>query len=1379
MSSGKNISAIRLAVLGSAALMLSVWTLTNLAGLVGVQNGVVRFPLCLLLSLLILLRRKGRVIGRRKTWPAVVGAVAGAGAAVAGIVFRVHLLEWSGVLGLVGACLWWGLPDQRAGNLAAALSLLFFAHPIPSQVFAPLQFAMQYWSVAGSEWLLHVLNQRVWADGFVLHTGLSIYEVPAWCSGMRTATTVALVALGLGFLKRLSAQSCILLVLAALAQALVLNILRISAMVFFAPRIGPGAGMTFLHDTAGIIVLAGIGLVYLELMYLEHRREHQVRRRAELNPSWIEKLSEHPPIWRILIQNKWRILLILLVLGGVGELAWRSRPLHRAAMVRGVVEAFQESRQFALARKAAEQVRSVYRDDEQWALTILRILLLEGEYEKVLEGLDALPDGNPHFAAQKTILRAYSLMALDRLDEAVAEVHRLPEYIQASDPRVAMILAEMKYYAGDPEAVAQHVLMATNWGPNRDRIRDMYPYLRTHRKWDAITGSDSQESFTSLAPALCATEAYMNINDVPRVSELTANMVRRWPHDSRVLEPLFFLTAKFIDDNWESLFEAQFRRVVDRGTEVDALYLLFEKCYGLARPDLAWHLHERLSELDAGHPALLLNAVLNARRWFVFRKQYVGYQSSRATELIDIRSLYRYGCSLVGWRDACVSVPLGEVLSLRDTVENRKKLLVQAVEAFARRKAEGRLSLSMQYLYVRAMEISDDIDGAVQQLADIREAFPAEQESCRILLSEIYERKARWQDVYEVLRDYSSGDNPQLTPLLRLVNAQTQMRLGFAAVETAQLACRLYPKSSKAIETLAAALSRFDSPDEALLVLHRPRVRDTMSLTFLHARVLHRSQRFNESRRISRSAFMSPLPIPSGTVQRPYLAPAEASVLRHQMALPSQKDFERTAAILESNRESNTSPFLLHLTERWLAAWHGECKALTVDPDLWMQGGRDEVEKAVLLNQLCLLLCRAGDWDRARLVAVHAARQLPDSALLWRMAVSLCRGSRDVLAEARAACPQDSELWLADLVLTTQIVKGMLSEPETSYSSVTVEALPEDMAEWVLACAEAAVASDVYSPAAMTRAADYCFRGELKVAACLLSYAAAQQAEGLLPVYVQALRCAIEEQDAVRAMRYTRQAIEAALHPPAVLYEKYVGLKAANDPVATDNDMVEALKVLRQEEPDDQLWAQMLGYVRFQRGGWEVIDALFQMTDAIQHGATNRTPYVIAAESARLLDRYDRAAELLRQGLGLFPGDTELLNNLTYTLAQDKETIEQALDLLPGLLQKAREDVRILDTASTVYTRSGLVDKAEIIVKEILSRVNQGSRFWFRASVRAAEVSYLRGESGAAAEALRELVRKCGDMPDEDILSATRLMEEVEKSILRESGPTSGRRVRL
>jgi tetratricopeptide (TPR) repeat protein len=355
----------------------------------------------------------------------------------------------------------------------------------------------------------------------------------------------------------------------------------------------------------------------------------------------------------------------------------------------------------------------------------------------------------------------------------------------------------------------------------------------------------------------------------------------------------------------------------------------------------------------------------------------------------------------------------------------------------------------------------------------------------------------------------------------------------------------------------------------------------------------------------------------------------------------------------------------------------------------------------------------------------------------------------------------------------------MLPEPETSCSSVTADALPEDMAKWVTARAEEAVASGFYSPAAMTRASDYCLRGKFQAAACILSRAAVPRAEGLLPVYIQALRCAIQERDADQAMVFTRQAIDAALHPPAVLYEKYVGLKAANDPVATDNDMVEALKVLRQADPNNPLWAQMLGYVRFQRGGWEVIDALYQMTDAIQHGATNRTPYVIAAESARLLDRYDRAAELLRQGLGLFPGDTELLNNLTYTLAQDEGTIEQALDMLPGLLQKAREDLRVLDTASTVYTRSGLVDKAEIIVKEILSRVTEGSRSWFRASVRAAEIAYLRGEFGAAAEALRELVRKCGNMPDEDILSATRLMEEVEKSILRESGPTSAGRVKL
>ena len=60
-----------------------------------------------------------------------------------------------------------------------------------------------------------------------------------------------------------------------------------------------------------------------------------------------------------------------------------------------------------------------------------------------------------------------------------------------------------------------------------------------------------------------------------------------------------------------------------------------------------------------------------------------------------------------------------------------------------------------------------------------------------------------------------------------------------------------------------------------------------------------------------------------------------------------------------------------------------------------------------------------------------------------------------------------------------------------------------------------------------------------------------------------------------------------------------------HDRIDVDPEMIEALQNLRREEPSNPLWAEMLGYVRFRRGGWEIVDALSQMTDALSRGAQN------------------------------------------------------------------------------------------------------------------------------------------------------------------------------
>jgi len=220
-------------------------------------------------------------------------------------------------------------------------------------------------------------------------------------------------------------------------------------------------------------------------------------------------------------------------------------------------------------------------------------------------------------------------------------------------------------------------------------------------------------------------------------------------------------------------------------------------------------------------------------------------------------------------------------------------------------------------------------------------------------------------------------------------------------------------------------------------------------------------------------------------------------------------------------------------------------------------------------------------------------------------------------------------------------------------------------------------------------------------------------------------------------------------------------LKTGDGVIDTDAQMVNALRTLRRADPDNLVWPQLLGYVRFQRGGWEILDAMFEMNTAIEGGATNCTPYLISAEVSRLLRHYDRAASTLRRGLALHPGHPALVNNLAYVLAQVPDKIPEALALLPALEEAAAETPRILDTIAVVHLRAGQFELARKTLVRTLRQTEPGSPHWFRAQTHLAEIAWKQGQDQTAISMLEQLLQGSRNIPDEDILAANTLFNQI------------------
>jgi len=1351
----KLVSSIRprVVVLGSAGCLFLLWVFTHLGQLAATQNGTIRFFLTAFFGLMILLRPKSareraRAAALLPAWASALLVVAAAAMAVLGMMFYVHQVEWLGLLLLLYACLNWALPPRFARDLPLALLLIYWAHPLPSQLFGPLQLAMQRWSVAGSEWLLHLFNVRAWGDGLVLRTAQTVCEVPAWCSGMRTATTVFLLALGLGILRRLRPLPCLLLVAASLAQALVLNVIRIAGVALLTPKLAGLTTADSLHATMGVVVVAGALLVYAELSLLVWLRR---RRRARAAPPEYEHdraITGQPPFWRSLAVHGRLLAGIALLVLAAGALAWKSRPYHRMRMIGDLALELADSGRYDEAQRAVARVREYWPHDLEWRLLHVRLLLAQHRYKRVLGALDDLPEGDIMQRVQQDVLRAYSLMGLDRLDEAAAIVNALPTRTQRSDPRAAMILAEMAFHADQPEAVASHIVTASRWLPNTRRIRTLYPYLRTYRQWESIAASDDQRPYEIPTEALSVTEAYMNLNNTPAVADMTLRAVERWPGDPRLLEPLFFLALKYTREEWEQGFSEHLARCARAANAAEQVYPWFEKCFALARPDLAWLLINRIEEIDPDSPVLPLVVARFGHRWFRFRNHYLGFGAPRPTETMSILPLITVGSCLRLWAADVERIPLGAELRAEDGVEIRRRHLREAVDRFETRAREGRLSLPMHYEYVHALEMSGDLPAARRVLEELAAAHPAEEEAARLRLSEIYARAADWQNVYETLRGYADQRNPAHDGVLRLGEAMRRLRLGLAAVATFRRALELYPDSTRAALALADALAAQDMREEALLVLERPRRWHQREVDVLKARLLFDTQRYTAAETVRRGAMLPRRPLPRDRIQQLFLPPAEIALLWHRVALPSRRQFERHAALARHNLAETTSPFLRALLRAWLEAFEADCAGDTASVRTWAALGRDPLERATALNQLTLLLCHARNVERARFAAEEAAAALPDAPLLWRILIGLSEADQRLMRRARSACPEAGEIWLADLVARTRPAEG---EPPREPADGIETALCADLNAWE------DKGGAPFSPAVMTRAGEYLLRIGMPRAATLAARSGSRRAQTLLPAHVLAVKCALLDGDRDWALRETQAAIRSSLAPPPLFYKKLVELKTVDGELQIDPEIIEALRNLRQQEPRNPLWAEMLGYIRFRRGGWEIVDALAQMLEAIQHGSTSRRAFVIAAESARLLENYERAADLLRDALEHYPGDPQLRNNLAFVLAQREDTVPEAVAISEELAA-ALDRLPILDTAAVANIRAGRTARAHELLATILARAEAGTDAAFRARMHQADLALRANRPDAAAEILTAALQDAEQVADANVLQANDLL---------------------
>jgi exosortase/archaeosortase family protein len=1311
----------RLAVLFSALVLLVAWSVVNLPRLVSGQAGAIAFMLGAFFGMVLVLRTKtpqdeafglsGRVLG--------VTALAGVISVVVGLVVPIHQLDWLGVLLVLYAALAWALPRRYGRDLLLALFIIYWIHPLPGQVFGPLQLGMQGLSVKLSEVVLHISGVSVWGDGLVLRTGLREFGVPESCSGMKTAVTVLFCGMGIGLIMRFRWFVVTGLLAIGMIQVLVLNVIRISGIVWLGKDRPANWNEGVLHDTMGIFLLLAVGLIHLDAVLIrqwsrKRRRKTRIYEAGDEVGEPEEKRRRWPAFW-VLVFTWWKSVLAFVVLAVLLTLgAQRWHPLRRAELMREVAEGMM-GHDLQNAERAIRAALQLAPDNGELKYDLALVLLNRGRREEALTQLRCKPESA--FSLKERVLEARALLELKRMDDLGRVINRFPPDSRTL-PGVAMILAEFSAMMDLPADVAQHVVNASHGMGTQERVRRLFPYMASRNLWDSIRESDSVTPYSIPLQGVISAEAHLRGNDVAGAAAVLQRAMKDHELESVFMGPLIRVARARPGSEWVNRFEAVLKANVGRFKALE-LAMAIEGGFAMGRPDLGWLAYRRMQAVAPDDPSLMIAPAENGRKWFVFRHDEVGMVKPGMGTLVDMRPFYLAARRFSPWKELWSQIPLASELGSVVTREGYRRRLQMCLDSLKKAEQTGKLDARLQVLYAQVLGELGRWDEAHAKLKEFEGAESRQRGAFLLTHAALYKAQGETEMAYETLAEYWRGEShPSLSVWMDQADAGLELGIGSYAMGLMEEARREFPESGEWVLALAGLWNYFGFPEEALFLINGLSVPVP---PVLRAQLLLETGRVVEGQRMVVVENLQDLPVPKK--QTELLAPAEWAT-EWRGGVLKEADYAREAAALPLRK----TPFLKGLNRLkadWFAA---RGRGDSSSPALWEGVGRDPREKALALSDLALLLMRQGRQQEAMLPARRSLELAPRWSLLWRLNIVL-RNEFGLVEEALRACPHDSEIWLA------YVVRGIQNGRDAAWAGQVVDQ---------------AVSARQYSPATLVRAGDFLIRKEMTNAACQAARAAIKDGQGLLPAYVLGVQCAIKTKDMAWATSCARNGAEQALEPWP-FYKLIVGLKTragGNDP-----DVVRALEGLAAKYPAENIWAERLGEIYFLQG--QTDRAMGVLTEAIarEQGRKQASPrtYLLAAEAARREGNLGKAIAMLNLARNLYPDDLNVLNNLAYTLAQTPATTGQALALVPDLLQKGGQDFAIFDTIALVYLRSGDLKMAGEYMNKAISLVKKGDYAWIEVYLNAAEAQIKLGKYKEARENLNRIMKTPERTPAMDV----------------------------
>ena len=1329
-------NASRKSVVVATLLLFCVWLGMNWTRISAQQDALITVVLGSIFALILMMRPKPETTSPRKglTVLLVLGAVLFMLSVVIGHTVDVHQIQWLGMMLLVFVALKWAFPPRFGKDILFAVFVLYWIHPLPRQIFGPLQLQMQTWSVNGAEWMLHCINVPVWADGITLFNGFDQITVPDVCSGMSTGTVVAYTVLGVALIFRLAWFETLFFVVLGLAQVLLVNMFRIAMVTNLAPKMDAAWTENFLHDTLGIFLLGTIMLSQAELSLYKSIKSRRHEKRTGIASGELEnvqKASNLPRFWYLLF--KWSYLLVfgMVCIGGVSALAYKSRPAHRDEMRRRVIDGLIQS-DLAKAEEAVMHALDKAPGNQNLSGQRVLILVNRNKFDEALALFDEMPNG---LSAYQTVLKSFCLMSLGKPEAAVALIDALPASARKL-PGVAMIRAEYAAYRDEPDLASEYLRKAAHTVIDLGRIRAMFPYLARHQQWSAIAACDDDGPYADSGIAQIVMHAQIRTSDLKGLQRTMRHVLRQFPKDSDFLKGIFHLASNRPGSEWEERFARLFESKIDQ-LGINELTVYMGYCFQLFRPDLGWRAYSRLMQMDPTNPGINFTPAQFGHTWYVFRKHHLSLGGERS-DVVDLRPIKAMTKDVWPFNRLWRNVPLGATLDSPRLEDHQGRFLARVLEQLQQREVAGTLTESDYAVYPSVLSAMGSYDEAHAKL-DVRAAkFENSKASVLLQHAELYDREARWQEAYSASREYIHvADFRELKGDLFYINALLNLGFGVGALHVSQSLSARFPDHERLPVVEAAVWDIFGHDEEAYHLLRNLSVDIAVHPT---ARLAVLTGRMLEAERLHNLIGVPVIRenIASDQALVPLIAEATLSRARWKKAPDPASDAEDAATYLDLARDS-IDAFLREsyvLKAQWLK--HGG-QGKSGQWQTWERLGRDAVEKADLLHHVAIMAARRGAFSAALDAESAALKHLPNSPVLNRTLIALSEGDTEHIARARLACPKDGGIWLAELV--SRIRAGQKKDAIGPFVAKALREGDFPAHTWV-------------------RAGDLCLRKDMVDIASEIATHAVAEAKGLLSAYALALQCAMQKKDADLASAMARKGIENAFDP-TVFYKAIVWIKTTE--VEEDGDMISALEYLRKEFPKDTEWAEHLSHVFFQKGDTQRALSILEPVMGADVTALRVRSVRLAAEAARQEGHRLKAIRILESALKSRPDDLSVLNNLIYNLAMVPDGVPRARQLLPKLVDSGNNSFVILDTIAMVYMRSGDLDRARVYMDQAMGKIRDNDYSATETRLNHAELLISLGQMPEARSRIMD-VRKRPDISPNLDARAKRLLDAIRVS---------------